>query len=107
MLDTSCAALLALSRNVHAQGLQGRSSPARVPTRAFAGYVWFKIREAARKLDIGDSFRPSTGLSRIARKVAARNLSFGEFARIDAMIGGPARAVHHLQSRGDVARPLL
>ena len=66
-----------------------RCSPAKAPTRRFAGYVWFKIREAARKLDIGDSFRPSTGISRIARKVAAPNLSFGEFARIDAMIGGP------------------
>jgi len=88
VLDTSCAALLALSRNVHAQGykvvLTGEGAD-----EAFAGYVWFKIREAARKLDIGDSFRPSTGISRIARKVAARNLSFGEFARIDAMIGGP------------------
>jgi asparagine synthase (glutamine-hydrolysing) len=88
VLDTSCAALLVLSRNVHAQGykvvLTGEGAD-----EAFAGYVWFKIREAARKLDIGDSFRPSTGISRIARKVAARNLSFGEFARIDAMIGGP------------------
>jgi len=88
VLDTSSAALLALSRNVHAQGykvvLSGEGAD-----EAFAGYVWFKIREAARKLDIGDSFRPSTGLSRIARKVAARNLSFDEFARIDAMIGGP------------------
>ncbi len=88
VLDTSSAALLALSRNVHAQGykvvLTGEGAD-----EAFAGYVWFKIREAARKLDIGDSFRPSTGVSRIARKVAARNLSFGEFARIDAMIGGP------------------
>lgn len=88
VLDTSSAALLALSRNVHAQGykavLTGEGAD-----EAFAGYVWFKIREAARKLDIGDSFRPSTGISRIARKVGARNLGFGEFARIDTMIGGP------------------
>jgi asparagine synthase (glutamine-hydrolysing) len=73
---------------VHAQGykavLTGEGAD-----EAFAGYVWFKIREAARKLDIGDSFRPSTGISRMARKVGAPNLSFGEFARIDAMIGGP------------------
>ena len=52
VLDTSCAALLALSRNVHAQGykvvLTGEGAD-----EAFAGYVWFKIREAARKLDIG------------------------------------------------------
>ncbi len=88
VLDTSCAALLALSREVHAQGfkavLTGEGAD-----EGFAGYVWFKIREAARSLDIGDGFRPSTGISRIARKFAAPNLSFGEFARIDGMIGGP------------------
>ena len=47
VLDTSSAALLALSREVHAQGykavLTGEGSD-----EAFAGYVWFKIREAAR-----------------------------------------------------------
>src|SRR4029079_14009725 len=42
----------------------------------------FKIREAARTLDTGDTFRPSTGISRIARKFAAPNLSFGELARL-------------------------
>ena len=88
VLDTSCAALLALSREVHAQGfkavLTGEGAD-----EGFAGYVWFKIREAARTLDIGDSFRPSTGISRIARKFAAPTLSFGELARIDDMIAGP------------------
>src|SRR6476620_2568735 len=88
VLDTSCAALLALSREVHAQGfkavLTGEGAD-----EGFAGYVWFKIREAARTLDIGDSFRPSTGISRIARKFAAPTLSFGELVRIDDMIAGP------------------
>ena len=88
VLDTSCAALLALSRQVHAQGFKtvvtGEGAD-----EAFAGYVWFKIREAARQLDIGDDFRPSTAISRVARKWAAPTLSFGEFARIDAMIAGP------------------
>ena len=54
---------------------------------AFAGYV-VQDQEAARNLDIG-GFHPSTAISRLARKVAAPNLSFGEFARIDTMIGGP------------------
>jgi asparagine synthase (glutamine-hydrolysing) len=88
VLDTSCAALLALSREVRAQGykvvLTGEGSD-----EGFAGYVWFKIRETARRLDIGDLFRPSTTMSRVARKWAARDLSFAEFSRIDAMIGGP------------------
>ena len=88
VLDTSCAALLALSREVHAQGFKavvtGEGSD-----EGFAGYVWFKIREIARSLDVGDAFRPSTVISRVARKIAARDLSFGDLARIDAMIGGP------------------
>jgi asparagine synthase (glutamine-hydrolysing) len=88
VLDTSCAALLALSQEVHAQGykavLTGEGAD-----EGFAGYVWFKIREAARRLDVGDAFRPSTAISRAARKWAAPNLSFGEFARIDNIIGGP------------------
>jgi asparagine synthase (glutamine-hydrolysing) len=88
VLDTSCAALLALSREVHAQGykvvLTGEGAD-----EAFAGYVWFKIREAARLLDVGDAFRPSTLISRVARKWAAPNLGFDALARIDATIGGP------------------
>ena len=87
VLDTSCAALLALSREVHAQGFKAVVT-GEGADEAFAGYVWFKIREAARTLDIGD-IRPSTGISRVARKWAAPNLSFGEFARIDGMIAGP------------------
>jgi asparagine synthase (glutamine-hydrolysing) len=73
---------------VHAQGyksvLTGEGAD-----EGFAGYVWFKIREAARALDIGDAFRPSTGISRAARKWAAPQLGFGELARIDGMIAGP------------------
>jgi asparagine synthase (glutamine-hydrolysing) len=88
VLDTSCAALLALSREVRAQGykvvLTGEGAD-----EAFAGYFWFKIRELARTLDIGDAFRPSTAISRAARKWATPNLSFRTFGRIDAMIDGP------------------
>jgi len=88
VLDTSCAALLKLSREVHAQGfksvLTGEGAD-----EGFAGYVWFKIREAARSLDIGDAFRPSTSISRVARKWAAPKLSFTELARIDGIIAGP------------------
>jgi len=88
VLDTSCAALFALSRKVRAQGykvvLTGEGAD-----EGFAGYVWFKIREIARLLDRGDGFRPSTAISRVARKYAAPDLAFAELARIDAMIGGP------------------
>jgi len=88
VLDTACAALLALAREVHSQGykvvLTGEGAD-----EGFAGYIWFKIREIARRLDIGDGFRPSTAISRVARKWAASDLSFAELARIDTMIGGP------------------
>ncbi len=88
VLDTSCAALLALSREVRAQGyktvLTGEGAD-----EGFAGYVWFKIREIARRFDVGDVFRPSTAISRAARKWAARDVTFAEFSRIDTMIGGP------------------
>jgi asparagine synthase (glutamine-hydrolysing) len=88
VLDTSCAALLALSQEVHSQGykvaLTGEGAD-----EAFAGYIWFKIRELARMFDVGDAFRPSTLMSRLARKWAAPNLTFGTFANVDAMIGGP------------------
>jgi asparagine synthase (glutamine-hydrolysing) len=109
VLDTSCAALLALSRAVRAQGykvvLTGEGAD-----EGFAGYFWFKIREIARLLDRGDGFRPSTAISRVARKYAAPDLAFAELARIDAMIGGPhaqspiynlvARSRHRYYSAG-------
>jgi len=88
VLDTSCATLLALSRQVHAQGFKAVVT-GEGADEAFAGYVWFKIREVVRHLDIGDGFRPSTAISRVARKWAAPNLGFAELVRIDAMIGGP------------------
>ena len=88
VLDTSCAALLTLSGAVHSEGykvvLTGEGAD-----EAFAGYVWFKIRELARTFDVGDAFRPSTLMSRLARKWAAPNLSFAEIGHVDATIGGP------------------
>lgn len=87
VLDTSCAASYALARAVHAQGhkavITGEGGD-----EGLAGYVWFKIREKARLLDIG-AFRPSTAISRLARKIMTKNRSFAEFRHIDAIIGGP------------------
>jgi asparagine synthase (glutamine-hydrolysing) len=87
VLDTSCAALLGLSRKVRDLGnkvvLTGEGSD-----EAFAGYLWFKWREIARVLDVGP-FKPSTVLSRLVRKYSTPDVSFGEFKHIDAMIGGP------------------
>lgn len=88
VLDTSCAASYALARAVRMNGhkavITGEGGD-----EGLAGYVWFKIREKARTLDIGDAFRPSTAISRIARKLMVKNRSFAELARIDGIIGGP------------------
>jgi asparagine synthase (glutamine-hydrolysing) len=88
VLDTSCAALLRLSGEVRSQGykvaLTGEGAD-----EGLAGYVWFKIRALATLLDIGDGFRPSTLINRAARKWSAPEISFGEFARIDRLTGGP------------------
>ena len=87
VLDTSCAALLGLSRKVRDLGnkvvLTGEGAD-----EAFAGYLWFKWREIARVLDVG-RFKPSTVMSRLARKYATPEVGFDEFRRIDAMVGGP------------------
>jgi len=87
VLDTSCAALLGLSRKVRDLGnkvvLTGEGAD-----EAFAGYLWFKWREMARVLDVG-RFKPSTVMSRLARKYATPEVGFDEFRRIDAMVGGP------------------
>src|SRR5262249_24914212 len=87
VLDTSCAALLSLSREVHKQGnkvvITGEGAD-----EAFAGYLWFKWREPGRMLDVGQ-FHPSTVLSRIVRKASTPHVHLSEMKRIDDMIGGP------------------
>lgn len=87
VLDTSCAALLALSREVRSQGykvvLTGEGAD-----EGFAGYVWFKMREMGRLLDAGRVFTPTTTLSRVVRRIGAKQ-SFAELKRIDALLGGP------------------
>jgi len=87
VLDTSCAALLALSREVRSQGykvvLTGEGAD-----EGFAGYVWFKMREMARILDYGDTFTPTTAISRAIRKIGAKQSS-DELKHIDSLVGGP------------------
>ncbi|MDJ0512971.1 MAG: asparagine synthase (glutamine-hydrolyzing) [Methyloceanibacter sp.] len=87
VLDTSCAALLALSREVRSQGykvvLTGEGAD-----EGFAGYLWFKMREMARILDYGDTFTPTTAISRAIRRIGAKQNS-DELKRIDSLVGGP------------------
>ena len=87
VIDTSCAALWCLSREVRDQGfkvvLTGEGSD-----ETQAGYWWFKSDALMRCLDVGP-VRPSVPFSRVLRKVAARHVPWAEQRRIDAIWGGP------------------
>jgi len=83
--DTSCAALWCLAREVHDQGykvaLTGEGSD-----EAFAGYVWFKMRNLTYWLDFAGS-QPSDSVSRFIRRMIAPGASMDELWRIDATVG--------------------
>ena len=87
VVDTSCAALLLLSGEVHRQGykvaLTGEGSD-----EALAGYPWFKFHRLLRLMDCG-RFRPSSVISRSLRCVAswAQGCS-GDVNRIDRLLSG-------------------
>ncbi len=87
VVDTSCAALWCLSREVNQQGykavLTGEGAD-----EAFAGYVWFKFHALRGWMDVA-GFRPNLIASRLFRKATTPHLPLSEFARIDGMIGGP------------------
>ena len=84
--DTSCAALWALSREVHRHGykvaLSGEGSD-----EGLAGYPWFKIDALRRLLNF-----PGVGLGdatlRAIRHVLPEHRESGQLARFDPMLGG-------------------
>ncbi len=86
VIDTSCAALHALSRSVHDNGfkvaLTGEGSD-----EGLAGYVWFKIQKMALLASFGGT-RPGRTASRLFRKAVTPDVSFAELARIDGTMGG-------------------
>lgn len=87
VVDTSCAPLWCLSREVHDQGykvaLTGEGSD-----EALAGYVWFKTYKLMRITDFA-FYRPSVAVSRLFRKATSPHVPFSEFSRIDKLWGGP------------------
>jgi asparagine synthase (glutamine-hydrolysing) len=87
VVDTSCAPLWCLAREVHDQGykvaLTGEGSD-----EALAGYVWFKTYKMMRWFDVA-GYRPSVGVSRLFRKLTGPHLPFGDLRRIDRLWGGP------------------
>ncbi|MEE8296872.1 MAG: asparagine synthase (glutamine-hydrolyzing), partial [Hyphomicrobium sp.] len=99
VIDTSCAALWCLANEVHNQGykvaLTGEGSD-----EAFAGYVWFKMRNLTYWLDFAGS-QSSDSLSRFIRKRAAPGTKLDDLRRIDATVGGAhaQMLLYHLVSQ--------
>ena len=89
VIDTACAALLLLAKEVHAQGYKvavtGEGSD-----EWLAGYPWYKVHRLLSYMD----FIPGLRLSRLARRaylwrVAPSNFSFGNVQRFEDALGGP------------------
>ncbi|MFA9549551.1 MAG: asparagine synthase (glutamine-hydrolyzing) [Hyphomicrobium sp.] len=99
VIDTSCAALWCLANEVHNQGykvaLTGEGSD-----EAFAGYVWFKMRNLTYWLDIAGS-QSSDSFSRFIRKRAAPGTKLEDLRRIDETVGGAhaQMLLYHLVSQ--------
>ncbi|MFA9442253.1 MAG: asparagine synthase (glutamine-hydrolyzing) [Hyphomicrobium sp.] len=99
VIDTSCAALWCLANEVHNQGykvaLTGEGSD-----EAFAGYVWFKMRNLTYWLDIAGS-QSSDSFSRFIRKRAAPRTKLEDLRRIDETVGGAhaQMLLYHLVSQ--------
>jgi len=87
VMDTSCAALLVLAKEVHRQGfkvaLTGEGAD-----ESLAGYPWFKVNRLLRLFDVG-SFQPSNWLRRAYIKLFNRRVPWANAKRIQAMVGGP------------------
>ncbi|OAI39333.1 asparagine synthetase B [Planctomycetaceae bacterium SCGC AG-212-D15] len=87
VIDTSCAALLMLAREVHAQGykvaLTGEGAD-----EWLAGYPWYQIHKLLKYTDV------IPGLERLLRRVFPRVIGAPRFpeeyeARLQAAVGGP------------------
>lgn len=55
---------------------------------AFGGYIWFKLMELSRLLDVG-SLKSTTLMSLLIRKAISPRISFAELARSQSLIEGP------------------
>lgn len=99
VIDTSCAALWCLAREVHQQGykvaLTGEGSD-----EAFAGYIWFKLRNLSYWLDIAGS-KTSDSFSRFVRNRMSPCASMDELRRIDTTVGRAhaQMLIYHLVSQ--------
>ena len=87
VLDTSCAALFSLARKVHERGykvaLTGEGAD-----EAFGGYIWFKLMELVRLIDVG-GLKLTPLLCLAIRKTISPKISFTELARVESLMEGP------------------
>jgi asparagine synthase (glutamine-hydrolysing) len=87
VIDTSCAALINLSRAVRDHGykvtLSGEGAD-----EALAGYPWLKVGRILGMLDRGD-FRPSNAVRYLALKWFSPGRTWEDANRYQAYIGGP------------------
>jgi asparagine synthase (glutamine-hydrolysing) len=87
VMDTSCAALLCLAREVHRQGFRAAVT-GEGADEALCGYPWYKTNRLLRLLDVG-RFRPSNVVRRAFLKVTAPQIPWSNVERIQELIGGP------------------
>jgi asparagine synthase (glutamine-hydrolysing) len=100
VVDTSCAALWCLSREVHKQGykvaLTGEGAD-----EGLGGYPWFKFDALRRLLNFGGANLGDAAIRAVRHVVPAHRTS-GQLARFDSMLGGlnAYSAFHGLVSSG-------
>jgi len=87
VLDTSCAALFSLARKVHDRGykvtLTGEGAD-----EAFGGYIWFKLMELVRLIDVS-GLKLTPLLCLVIRKTISPKVSFTDLARVEFLMEGP------------------
>lgn len=87
VMDTSCAALLCLAREVHRQGFRAAIT-GEGADEALCGYPWYKTNRLLRLLDCGP-FRPSSAVRRAFLRINAPHIPWSNVQKIEALIGGP------------------
>jgi asparagine synthase (glutamine-hydrolysing) len=104
VVDTSCAAMLCLAREVHRHGyrvaLTGEGAD-----EALAGYPWFKATRLLRMFDVA-GVPISAGIRRIFARLAAPEVPYTQVQRIWSLIGG-RHAVNDLYGFMTLSRHLL
>ena len=86
VLDTSCAALFSLARKVHERGYKVAPT-GEGADEAFGGYIWFKLMELVRLIDVG-GLKLTPLLCLAIRNIISPKISFTELARVESLLEG-------------------